>query len=83
MRYLRHTTPKSQFDLIVIDFEKYGSEEELQKDAIKHVFDVYVNINNDADSEPGVRAAAATWFKRMEDSDKDALKTGAYSASCL
>jgi arginyl-tRNA synthetase len=38
------------------------------------LFDVYVNINKDADSDPGVKAAAAAWFKRMEDGDEDALK---------
>jgi arginyl-tRNA synthetase len=63
-----------QFGLIAVGFEKYGSEEELQKDAIKHLFDVYVNINKDAESDPGVKAAAAAWFKRMEDGDEDALK---------
>jgi arginyl-tRNA synthetase len=35
---------------------------------------VYVNINKDAESDPGVKAAAAAWFKRMEDGDEDALK---------
>lgn len=63
-----------QFGLIAVGFEKYGSEEELQKDAIKHLFDVYVNINKDAESDPSVKPAAAAWFKRMEDGDEDALK---------
>ena len=60
--------------MIAIGFEKYGSEEELQKDAIKHLFDVYVNINKDAEFDPGVKTAAAAWFKRMEEGDEDALK---------
>ena len=63
-----------QFGLIAVGFEKYGSEEELQKDAIKHLFDVYVNINKDAESDPEVKTAAAAWFRRMEDGDEDALK---------
>ena len=60
--------------MIAVGFEKYGSEEELQKDAIKHLFEVYVNINKDAESDPSVKTAAAAWFKRMEDGDEDALK---------
>ena len=60
--------------MIAVGFEKYGSEEELRKDAIKHLFDVYVNINKDAESDPGVKTAAAAWFKRMEEGDEDALK---------
>jgi len=54
-------------------FRKYSSDKELQKDAIKHLFDVYVNINKDAESDPGVKAAAVAWFKLMEDGDEDAL----------
>ena len=33
-----------------------------------------MNINKDAESDQGVKAAAAAWFKRMEDGDEDALK---------
>jgi arginyl-tRNA synthetase len=33
-----------------------------------------VNINKNAESDPGVKAAAAAWFKLMEDGDEDALK---------
>ncbi|KAJ7650572.1 hypothetical protein FB45DRAFT_888154 [Roridomyces roridus] len=64
----------TQFGLIATGFEKYGSQEELEKDAIKHLFDVYVKVNKDADADPEVKAEAARWFKRMEDGDESALK---------
>lgn len=54
-------------------FEKYGSREELEKDAIKHLFDVYVKVNKDAEADPNVKVEAAKWFKRMEDGDETAL----------
>jgi arginyl-tRNA synthetase len=38
--------------MIAVGFEKYGSQEELERDAIKHLFTVYVNINKDAESDP-------------------------------
>ena len=60
--------------MIAVGFEKYGSREELENDAIKHLFDVYVKVNKDADSDPNVKAEAAKWFKRMEDGDESALK---------
>jgi arginyl-tRNA synthetase len=59
--------------LIAVGFEKYGSEEELQKDAIKHLYDIYVKINADAAKDESVKAAAAAWFRRMEDGDESAL----------
>ncbi|KAF9466749.1 hypothetical protein BDZ94DRAFT_1186902 [Collybia nuda] len=64
----------TQFGLIATGFEKYGSKEELEKDAIKHLFDVYVKVNKDAEADPKVKAEAALWFKRMEDGDESALK---------
>ncbi|PBK72242.1 arginyl-tRNA synthetase [Armillaria solidipes] len=63
----------TQFGLIAVGFEKYGSQEELEKDAIKHLFDIYVKINKDAEANPEVKAEAGKWFKRMEDGDEAAL----------
>ncbi|KAI0036419.1 arginyl-tRNA synthetase [Vararia minispora EC-137] len=64
----------TQFGLIAVGYEKYGSDEELKKDAIKHLFNVYVQINKDAENDTSVKEAAAAWFKRMEDGDEEALK---------
>ncbi|KZT69980.1 arginyl-tRNA synthetase [Daedalea quercina L-15889] len=63
----------TQFGLIAVGFNKYGSREELEKDAIKHLFDIYVKINADAEKDPSVKAEAAAFFKRMEDGDEAAL----------
>ncbi|PPQ80391.1 hypothetical protein CVT25_001708 [Psilocybe cyanescens] len=52
-------------------FEKYGSQADLEKDAIKHLF---VASNKDAASDPAVNASAVKWFKCMEDRDEDALR---------
>ncbi|KAL0571900.1 arginyl-tRNA synthetase [Marasmius crinis-equi] len=64
----------TQFGLISVGFERYGSEEELEKDAIKHLFNIYVQINKDAAEDPSVKVEAAKFFKRMEDGDEEALK---------
>ena len=60
--------------MIATGYEKYGSQSELEKDAIKHLFDVYVKVNKEAESDPSVKEEAAKWFKRMEDGDESALK---------
>lgn len=60
--------------MIACGFEKYGSQAELEKDAIKHLYDVYVKVTKDAEADPNVKVEAAGWFKRMEDGDEDALK---------
>ena len=74
----RHTLSSpdlgSQFGLIAVGFEKYGSQEELEKNAIQHLLEIYVKVNADAEKDPKVREEAAAWFKRMEDGDEEALK---------
>ena len=59
--------------MVAVGFDKYGSEEELQNDAIKHLLDIYIKVNKDAEADPNVKVEAAKFFKRMEDGDESAL----------
>ena len=56
-----------QFGLIAVGFERYGNDEALERDAIKHLYEVYVKINADAANDESVNDAARAYFKRMED----------------
>ena len=67
------TKSVGQFGMIASGFEKYGSNEELSKDAIKHLYDLYVKVNKDAETDPSVKVEAARIFKRMEDGDEAVL----------
>lgn len=40
-----------QYGLLAVGFDRYGNEETLKTDPIKHLFDVYVKINDDARAE--------------------------------
>ncbi|KDQ54337.1 hypothetical protein JAAARDRAFT_38498 [Jaapia argillacea MUCL 33604] len=63
----------TQFGMIATGFEKYGSQTALEADPIHHLFEVYVQVNKDAETDPSVKSTAASWFKRMEDGDPSAL----------
>ncbi|KAF8587373.1 arginyl-tRNA synthetase [Ramaria rubella] len=67
----------TQFGYVAYGFQKYGSEEELAKDPIKHLLEVYVKINVDArqSEEMGakVKSEAQAFFRRMEEGDEEAL----------
>ncbi|KAF9900555.1 hypothetical protein EC991_007178 [Linnemannia zychae] len=63
-----------QYGLLAVGFERYGSEEKLLEDPIKHLFDVYVQINVDAKENEAVHDEARAYFKKMEDGDEAALK---------
>ncbi|KAK5797059.1 hypothetical protein F5H01DRAFT_385393 [Linnemannia elongata] len=63
-----------QYGLLAVGFERYGSEEKLLEDPIKHLFDVYVRINVDAKENEAVHDEARAYFKKMEEGDEAALK---------
>ena len=72
-----------QFGLLAVGFNKYGDEKKLEADPINHLFEVYVQINKDVESEKetleesdpnSTNNQARLYFKKMEDGDKDALK---------
>ncbi|SCV73529.1 BQ2448_7455 [Microbotryum intermedium] len=72
-----------QFGILAVGFEKYGNEEELQKDAITHLYDVYVKINadgsakddqgHDTEEAKSVHERAREFFVGMESGDEKAL----------
>ncbi|KAI8083034.1 uncharacterized protein BX664DRAFT_284905 [Halteromyces radiatus] len=62
-----------QYGLLAVGFARHGDEEKLRQDAIKHLYDVYVQINHDAENEPTIHDEARAYFKKMEDGDEDAL----------
>ncbi|KAH9410993.1 class I (R) tRNA synthetase [Ordospora pajunii] len=56
-----------QFGLVLLGYMKHGSEEELEKDPLRHLFDVYVKISRDAKDDAGVDAEAREIFRKMEE----------------
>jgi arginyl-tRNA synthetase len=63
----------TQYGLLAVGFDKYGDEEKLKTNPIRHLFDVYVAINKDAENDPTVKENARAYFKRMEDGEAEAL----------
>ncbi|KAG1141426.1 hypothetical protein G6F37_005867 [Rhizopus arrhizus] len=62
-----------QYGLLAVGYEKYGNEVELERDPIRHLYDVYVKINADAKDDESIHVQANQYFKRMEEDDPEAL----------
>lgn len=56
-----------QFGLVLLGFERFGSEEELKSDALMHLFRVYVKINEVARIDSTVHDEARAIFREMEE----------------
>ena len=63
-----------QYGLLAIGYERYGDPNDLQRDPIRHLFDVYVKISADAKEDPDVDEEAKNYFRRMEQGDAEALR---------
>jgi hypothetical protein len=59
--------------LLAVGYAKYGKEEELKKNPIRHLFDVYVTINREANENEALHEEARAYFKKMEDGDPQTL----------
>nr|XP_006819281.1 PREDICTED: probable arginine--tRNA ligase, mitochondrial-like [Saccoglossus kowalevskii] len=59
--------------LLGVGFLKYGSESQLSQNAIQHLFDIYVRVNQDADKDETVYDSARQFFKNMEEGDEKSL----------
>eukprot|EP01119_Soliformovum_irregulare_P007683 TRINITY_DN2012_c2_g1_i2.p1 TRINITY_DN2012_c2_g1~~TRINITY_DN2012_c2_g1_i2.p1 ORF type:complete len:529 (-),score=147.75 TRINITY_DN2012_c2_g1_i2:117-1703(-) len=62
-----------QYGLLAVGYDRYGSEEQLKADAIRHLYDIYVKINADAEATPTIHDEARLIFKGMEEGDEKAL----------
>ncbi|CAF0949121.1 unnamed protein product [Brachionus calyciflorus] len=60
----------TQYGILAVGFEKYGSYEELNKSPIKHLLEVYVKANKDEE----LRNKALEYFSQMEQKNDKSLK---------
>nr|XP_055042639.1 probable arginine--tRNA ligase, mitochondrial [Misgurnus anguillicaudatus] len=62
-----------QFGLLGAGFEQFGSQEKLKSQALEHLFQVYVQVNREAERDESLRQAAAEFFRRLEQKEPQAL----------
>lgn len=60
-----------QYGVLAIGFELYGSEEELEKNPIGHLYDVYVKISKTAAEEADTIKAAKEEITKLKEKGED------------
>ena len=56
----------SQYGKMLTAFEEWGSEEELTRDVMRHMFEVYVRYGPAAQADPSLDERSAEHFRRLE-----------------
>lgn len=64
-----------QFGLVLLGFEMFGSAEELEKDALMHLFKIYVKINEEGKKDESIHEKARKIFKEMEENKNEKYLT--------
>ncbi|KAK7133618.1 hypothetical protein R3I94_015477 [Phoxinus phoxinus] len=62
-----------QFGLLGAGFERFGSQEKLKTQPLEHLFEVYVQVNREAECDESVRSAAAGFYRRLVQREDQAL----------
>ena len=63
-----------QYGLLAVSYQRYGDPEKLESEPIKHLFELYVKINQMGETDESIHDEARAYFKRMECGDEEALK---------
>jgi arginyl-tRNA synthetase len=56
----------TQFGLLSLGLDSYGSQEKLDRDACKHLLDVYVRISKESENDVGIREEGKMRFASLE-----------------
>ena len=62
----------AQFGKMITAFQRWGSEEELQRRPMRHMFELYVRYGKEAKQDPALDAESAEHFRRLESGEDNA-----------
>lgn len=63
----------TQFGKLIVAYNKWGKEKELQKEPIKYLLKLYVKFHSEAEKDASLEDEARAAFKKLEDGDKESL----------
>lgn len=64
----------TQFGKLIAAYKHWGSEAAVKKDPIINLFHYYVKFHKEAENNPELDQEGREWFKKLENSDPEAVK---------
>ncbi|KAL2082490.1 hypothetical protein ACEWY4_022308 [Coilia grayii] len=62
-----------QFGLLGAGYQRLGSQDKLRENPLQHLFDVYVQINREAENDETIQEDARKFFRLLEQGDEQSL----------
>lgn len=63
----------TQFGKIITAYKRWGSESQLNRDPIGHLFQLYVRFHEEGEKNPRLDDEGRYWFKKLEEGNREAL----------
>jgi arginyl-tRNA synthetase len=61
----------TQFGKLIYAYKTWGDESKLDKDPIKHLYELYVKVHQQEENDSGIADQTRSEFKKLEDGDSD------------
>lgn len=62
----------TQFGKLLTAYVHWGDRSKIEKNPIKEFYNLYVKFHNEVEKNPELETEARSWFKRLEEGDKEA-----------
>lgn len=63
----------TQFGKLITAYKMWGSKEQIEKNSISAMLELYVKFHDEAEKDDSLNDTARQWFKKIEDGDEEAL----------
>lgn len=64
----------TQFGKVIVAYKNWGIKEEIERDPINTLLNLYVKFHDEAENTPELEDEARNWFVKMEQGDEEALE---------
>ena len=64
----------TQFGKMLCAYKKWGNEADVEKGGVNELLRLYVKFHEEAEKDPSLDDEGRAWFKKIEDSDEEALR---------
>lgn len=64
----------TQFGKLIVAFQRWGEQDQLEKDPVQYLFQLYVRFHKEADGDPSLDDEARQKFRELEKGDPETLK---------
>ena len=68
----------TQFGKLIVAYKRWGNKEDIEQNSVDALMKIYVRFHEEAEKDPALEEEARSWFKKIEDGNKEAVELHAW-----